>query len=92
MLDGQKCKAGEGCAIEAVVEGEEAEASVEGVSADEEIGKDAAGTGVALFSAAGDVGLKGEAGGSPDGLIQIPVNGDSGIPAEGVQEGFTAGG
>ena len=59
---------GEADLYRAGVEGEEALGVAEGVGADEEVGEDAAGTGPALFPAAGGVGLKRAAGGAPDGL------------------------
>jgi hypothetical protein len=84
-------EAGEGGFVEGGVESEEAMTVAEGVGADEEIGEDAAGSGAALFSATGGVGLKCTACGAPDCFVHLPFDGYAGLAEEGIEEGFGSG-
>ena len=87
-LERDEGEAGEGGVVEGGVEGEEAMRFAEGVGADEEVGEDAARSAVALFSAAGRVGLKCAAGGAPDGFVHLPIDGDAGLAEKRIEEGF----
>jgi hypothetical protein len=62
------------------------EPSAESVRADQKIGKNTAWSGVALFSALSDVGLKSSARGTPSGFVQIPVDGDRCVSQKQVEE------
>src|SRR5271157_2988207 len=73
-LDCQDGEAGEGGAVETVVQCEQAEAVHGCVGADQEIGEDAAGSGIALLPSAGHILPKGVAGRTPNGFAEVPFH------------------
>ena len=65
---------------------------MQSVSSDEEIGKNAARTGISLASPASHVLLEGTPCIAPSGFIEIPVHRNTHFLSEGIKEGFRRGG
>src|SRR5205809_3558199 len=85
--DGQVRKS---LAVDPVVKGEQTEAPAERMRPDEEVGENAARYTLALLSPAGGIGLEGLACQAPDGLIEVPVDGDTRVAQERVKKSFVA--
>jgi len=74
------------------VQGKQRVAAFEGVGADQEVRQKASRADLTLFPSAGAIPAEGPTGRAPRRLIQDPVNLDSGLSKEPVQEHFVAAG
>ena len=81
-------EAGKSRSIQTIIQAEQPETMVQGVSSDEEVSENAARAGISLFSSARNMLLESASCSAPDGFIEIPIHGDTRLPAKGIKKGF----